>query len=143
MLTIGGKKHTIEDVFVNRFSMRRFLADFKSFAMRGNVVDLAVAVVVGGAFGKIVTSLVDNIIMPMVGILLGGVDFTGWAVTVGQATIFYGKFVQSIVDFLVIAFVIFLALRMLTRQRAKEEAQPSEPPEEVRLLREIRDELKK
>jgi large conductance mechanosensitive channel len=123
--------------------MRKFLAEFKTFAVRGNVVDLAVAVVVGGAFGKIVTSLVDNIIMPMVGILLGGINFTDWAFTVGKATISYGKFVQSIVDFVIIAFVIFLALKAIHIQKQKEESKPAEPSEEVRLLQEIRDALKK
>ncbi len=123
--------------------MRRFLTEFKTFAVRGNVVDLAVAVVIGGAFGKIVTSLVDTIIMPMVGILLGGVNFTGWAFTVGAATIAYGKFIQSIVDFVIIAFVIFLAIKALHRHKEKDEEKPKEPSEEVLLLREIRDELKK
>lgn len=122
--------------------MKSFLAEFKAFAMRGNVVDLAVAVVIGSAFGKIVSSLVDNIVMPIVGIFLGGVDFTGFA----YKSLAYGKFVQSIVDFVIIALVIFLAVHLIDRLKKKEveEAPKSkEPSEEVLLLREIRDSLKR
>ncbi len=122
-----------------------FLKEFKAFAMKGNVVDLAVAVVVGGAFGKIVSSLVDNIVTPFIGILLGGIDLTSFAFTVGAATITYGKFIQSIVDFVIIAFVIFLAIKALNAFQKKEEAKPvvTQPSEEVLLLREIRDTLRR
>ena len=125
--------------------MKSFIQEFKGFAMRGNVVDLAVAVVIGGAFGKIVTSLVDNLITPFIGLLLGGVDFTGFVFTMGNATITYGKFIQSVFDFLIVAFVIFLVVKAMNhlKDAPKEEAKPAEPTEEIKLLREIRDSLKK
>ena len=124
---------------------KSFLKEFKAFAVKGNVVDLAVAVVIGGAFGKIVSSLVDTIIMPSIGLLLGGVDFTKWAVVLGDATIAYGKFIQAVIDFTIIAFVIFLAIRIRSRVETKpeKEEKQKEPSEEVLLLREIRDSLKK
>ena len=91
------------------------LKEFRDFAMRGNVLDLAVAVIIGGAFGKIVTSLVDDIIMPLVGLLIGGIDFKSLAFTVGSAKVTYGAFIQNVVDFLIIAFVIFLIIRTMNR----------------------------
>ena len=125
------------------------LKEFREFAMRGNVIDLSVAVVVGAAFTAIVTSMVDDIIMPLVGVLLGGVDFTGLAVSVGDASITYGNFIQAIINFLIIAFVLFLIVRSINRleeRLAKEEEEaPPEPPEpsrEEQLLAEIRDLLK-
>jgi large conductance mechanosensitive channel len=125
--------------------MKSFFEEFKVFAMRGNVMDLAVAVVIGAAFGKIVSSLVGAIIMPMIGILLGGIDFSGWVLGVRGVTIAYGSFLQSIVDFVIIAFVIFVAIRALRRfELKKEEVKKIAPPnEEVLLLREIRDSLRK
>lgn len=126
--------------------MKSFLEDFKAFAVRGNVIDLAVAVVIGTAFGKIVSSLVDTVIMPAIGLLLGGVNFTTWAFQVGDATIAYGKFLQATIDFLIIAFVIFVAIRALSAFEKKQEAEavvPKEPSEDVLLLREIRDALKR
>lgn len=92
--------------------------DFKKFALRGNVVDLAVGVVVGAAFGKIVTSLVTDIITPLIGILLNGIDVTDLSLTIGASTITYGNFLQSIVDFLIISFAIFIAIKQITRLRA-------------------------
>ena len=89
------------------------LKEFREFAIRGNVVDLAIAVIIGGAFGKIVTSLVDNIIMPLIGLLIGGVDFKSLAFTVGRAKVEYGLFLQNVVDFIIIAFVIFLIVRAI------------------------------
>jgi len=96
------------------------LKEFKEFAIRGNVMDLAVAVIIGGAFGKIVTSLVDDIIMPLVGLLIGGIDFKSLAFTVGSAKVTYGSFFQNIVDFIIVAFVIFLMVRAInsTKQPA-------------------------
>ena len=91
------------------------LKEFKEFAMRGNVMDLAIGVIIGGAFGAIVASLVNDILMPLVGLALGGVDFSGLAVPVGAATIKYGAFIQAIVNFLIIAFVIFLIVRAMNR----------------------------
>ncbi|CAG0951154.1 Large-conductance mechanosensitive channel [Anaerolineae bacterium] len=93
--------------------------EFKKFVMRGNVLDLAIAVIIGGAFGKIVTSLVGDLLMPLIGLLLGGVDFSSLAIMVGEAEIKYGAFIQSIVDFLIIAFVIFLIVRAANRVTAK------------------------
>ena len=89
------------------------LKEFREFAIRGNVVDLAVAVIIGAAFGKIVASLVDNIIMPLVGLLIGGVDFKNLAFTVGSAKVEYGLFIQNVVDFIIVAFVIFLMVRAI------------------------------
>jgi len=126
--------------------MKEIIEEFKAFAMRGNVIDLAVAVVIGTAFGKIVSSLVDNIIMPLVGMLSGGVNFTGLAIEVGDSMITYGYFLQSVIDFVIIAWVIFLAIKALNKLKHAEEAKPEsqqvEPTEEVRLLREIRDSLR-
>jgi len=126
--------------------MRGFIQEFKAFAMRGNVMDLAVAVVIGAAFGKIVSSLVENIITPFIGLLMGGVNFSELSATVGDTTIAYGVFLQSVFDFIIIAFAIFVAIKLLSklqRQKEKEESKPTEPKEEVVLLREIRDNLKK
>lgn len=127
------------------------LKEFRTFAMRGNVVDLAVAVVVGGAFGKIVTALVDGIIMPVTGVLVSGMDFSELSIVLKEAhgddpavLLRYGTFLQSIVDFLIIAFVIFLVIRALNSFQRKEEEAPAPPPEpspEVKLLTEIRDAL--
>lgn len=125
--------------------MKDFIAEFKAFAIKGNVIDLAVAVVIGAAFGKIVSSLVENIIMPTVGILLGGVDFTTWSLKVGEASIAYGVFLQSVFDFAIIAFVIFMLVRVISRLQKKEAAAPAAPKEpsaEVKLLTEIRDSLR-
>jgi len=128
--------------------MKKFLVEFKAFAMRGNVIDLAVAVVIGAAFGKITTSLVNNIIMPLFGVVLGGVDFTDKSVSVGEAVVTYGVFIQSIIEFVIIAFAIFLVIKVLARLQKKEEEKPKEempksPSEEVLLLREIRDSLRR
>lgn len=123
--------------------------DFKEFAMKGNIIDLAIAVVIGGAFGKIVTSLVENIIMPLVGVLTGGIDLTkSFMFGSGTAQVKLGIFLQSIIDFLIIAFAIFLALRLMTKfTRKKEEAVVEEPTPALdakeELLKEIRDLLKK
>lgn len=124
---------------------KSFLKEFKAFAVKGNVIDLAVAVVIGGAFGKIVSSLVDTIIMPSIGLFLGGVDFTRWAITLGDANIAYGKFIQAVVDFTIVAFVIFIAIKLRSKFEKKEEEKekPKEPSEEILLLREIRDSLRK
>ena len=128
----------------------KFWADFKAFAMKGNVVDMAVGVVIGGAFGKIVSSLVDDLIMPLIGSLIGGFDFTNLKATIKDVDINYGNFIQTTVDFLIIAFCIFLIIRGITRaKRKKEEAEaaaaaaaPAPKPEDVALLEEIRDLLK-
>ncbi|MCA9354573.1 MAG: large-conductance mechanosensitive channel protein MscL [Candidatus Kaiserbacteria bacterium] len=130
--------------------MKGFINEFKAFAMKGNVVDLAVAVVIGAAFGKIVSALVDSIIMPLVGVLLGGKDFSGMSVMVGDATVAYGAFIQSVVDFIIIALAIFVVVKAINKaqgameeEKAPEPEKPAEPSEEVKLLREIRDSLKR
>jgi large conductance mechanosensitive channel len=123
----------------------KLFEDFKAFAIRGNIIDLSVAVIIGTAFGKIVSSLVDTVIMPTIGILLGGINFTGWAFVVGDSTIAYGKFIQAVVDFTIISFVIFMALRFLSRfekKKEEKEEKQKEPSEEILLLREIRDSVK-
>src|SRR5690606_13807956 len=138
--------------------------DFKAFAMKGNVLDLAVAVIIGGAFGKIVSALVDDIIMPVVGMLTGGGKFTdnfavlkqgstpgpyetlAQAKAAGANVLAYGDFIQTVVDFLIIAFSIFMAVRVLEKLKRKEAEQPAAPPAPTtteKLLMEIRDELKK
>ena len=132
-----------------------FMAEFKKFISRGNVVDLAVGVVVGGAFTGIVNSLVKDIIMPMIGMMFGGIDFTGlkYVITpaegdVAEAAIYYGNFIQNIVNFLLVAFAIFIVIKAMNSfHKKKEEAAPPPPPpadpDDVVLLREIRDLLKK
>lgn len=131
-----------------RTKAKGLLKEFKAFALKGNVIDLAVAVVVGGAFGKIVSSLANNIIMPLAGVAAGGVNFAEMSVTIGDAVIGYGIFVQSIIDFTIVAIGIFIAVKLLRSMQKKEEEKPEsqkevEPTEEVKLLREIRDSLKK
>jgi large conductance mechanosensitive channel len=118
------------------------LQEFKSFAMKGNVVDLAVGVIIGAAFGKIVASLVEDIVMPLLGTLIGGVNFSGLAITIGAATIKYGKFIQTCFDFVIIAWAIFVAVKLINRLRKEEPAAPAEPPRQEVLLGEIRDLLK-
>lgn len=119
------------------------LQEFKSFAMKGNVVDLAVGVIIGVAFGKIVASLVEDVIMPLVGTMLGGVNFSGLAISVGSATLKYGKFLQTCLDFLIIAWAIFMAVKLINRLRKEEPAAPPAPSKQEVLLEEIRDLLKK
>jgi large conductance mechanosensitive channel len=130
------------------------LKEFKEFAMRGNVIDLAVGVVIGGAFGKIVTSLVNDVIMPPIGLLTGGVDFadkkwvlkaadnTDPAHKVAEVAVNYGMFINTLIQFLIIAFAIFLVVKAINRISRKEEAAPAPPPADVVLLTEIRDLLK-
>jgi large conductance mechanosensitive channel len=128
------------------------LTEFKDFAMRGNVVDMAVGIVMGGAFGKIVSSFVADVLMPPIGLLLGGVDFSDLAVTMKAAaegaeavTLRYGIFIQAIVDFVIIAFAIFLVVKAMNSVMKKEQAAPAAPPKPTKqeeLLTEIRDALK-
>jgi large conductance mechanosensitive channel len=118
--------------------------EFREFINRGNVIDLAVAVILGGAFTAIVNSLVNDIIMPVIGVLLGGVDFSALAITVGEASITYGNFIQAIINFLLIALVLFLIIRSMNRMNRKkvEAPVPPEPTVEEKLLTEIRDLLR-
>lgn len=133
------------------------VSEFKAFIARGNVLDLAVAVIIAAAFGKIITALVDGVIMPIVGMAMGGVDFSQLFVSLdgndyatlaaaqeaAAPVITYGAFIQTIIDFLLIAFVIFLIIKAYNRMIKKEEAAPAAPAEEILLLREIRDSLKR
>jgi len=127
------------------------LKEFREFAMRGNVIDLAVGVIIGAAFGKITSSLVNDVIMPPIGFLVGGMDFSSLAITLRDKTdkaeavqLRYGAFLNTLIDFLIIAFAIFLFVKAInTLQRKKEEAPPQAPPEEVVLLTQIRDELRR
>ncbi len=135
------------------------LDEFKKFAMRGNVVDMAVGIIIGGAFGKIIASLVNDILMPPIGLLLGNVDFSQLFINLsdtsyptlaaaqeaGAATINYGMFINATVNFIIIAFAIFMVIRGMNSMKKKEEEKPAEPPKpsaEVELLTEIRDSLK-
>jgi len=133
------------------------ISEFKAFIARGNVLDLAIAVVIGAAFGKIVSSLVDGIIMPVVGLVMGGVDFSQLYVALDGSdhaslaaaqeaaapVLMYGAFIQTIVDFLIIAFVIFLVVKAYNRMQKPAEEAPAAPAEDILLLREIRDSLKR
>ncbi|WP_313309423.1 large-conductance mechanosensitive channel protein MscL [Stutzerimonas nitrititolerans] len=129
-----------------------FLSEFKTFAVRGNVIDMAVGIIIGAAFGKIVSSFVDGVVMPPLGLLIGGVDFSDLAIVLKEAvgdapavTLNYGMFIQTVVDFVIIAFAIFLAIKAINTLKRQEAEAPSAPPaptkEEV-LLTEIRDLLK-
>ena len=134
--------------------MSKFLAEFKSFAVRGNVIDLAVAVIIGTAFGKIVTSFINDVVMPPIGLILGGVDFKNLKVLLKAGTtegekviepvyLSYGSFINTVVEFVIVAFVIFLAVKTINAMKKKEEAAPKPPAADIQLLTEIRDLLKK
>lgn len=112
--------------------------------MKGNVMDLAIAVIIGAAFGKIISSLVDNILMPLIGALLGGKNFDAYTTTIGSATLKYGMFLSALLDFVIIAFVLFIMVRIMNRmiKKREEPAAPAEKPEDVKLLTEIRDLLR-
>jgi large conductance mechanosensitive channel len=123
--------------------------EFRDFAVKGNVVDMAVGVIIGAAFGKIVSSLVGDVVMPPLGVVIGGVDFSELAVTLrapmegaAAVTVRYGKFIQTIIDFVIIAFSIFLAVKLINRMKRKEEAAPTAPTKQEELLTEIRDLLR-
>ena len=119
------------------------IKEFKDFAMKGNVVDLAVAVIIGGAFGAIITAMVDKILMPIIGSLIGQ-SFETLTTTVNGVAIQYGAFIQAVVNFLIVAFVLFMLIKAMNATKKKEaEAAPAAPPEDITLLREIRDALKK
>ncbi len=129
--------------------MKQFFKDFKEFATKGNIIDMSVGVIIGGAFGKIVASLVDDILMPLIGIIVGGIDFTDLSVKVGTATLAYGNFIQQVIDFLIIALCVFLVLKGIMKlknlkkheEEAAAEEAPAKEPNTV-LLEEIRDLLK-
>jgi len=128
------------------------LKEFREFAMRGNVIDLAVGVIIGAAFGKITSSLVSDVIMPPIGLIVGGMDFSSLAITLRDKTdkaeavqVRYGAFLNTLIDFLIVAFAIFLFIKAINtlQRKKKEEAPPAAPPEEVVLLTQIRDELRR
>jgi large conductance mechanosensitive channel len=127
-----------------------FFKEFKEFAVKGNVIDMAVGIIIGAAFGKIVSSLVADVVMPPIGLIVGGIDFSDLAITLKQAAgstpavvIAYGKFIQTVVDFTIVAFAIFVAIKAINTLKRKEaEEAPAEPPAQEVLLREIRDLLK-
>lgn len=130
----------------------KMLQEFKEFAIRGNIVDMAVGIIIGVAFGKIVSSFVSDVIMPPIGALLGGVDFSELSISIREAsegveavTLKYGMFINTVIDFIIIAFAIFMAIKAINKLKKKEEVKPTvppEPPAEVKLLTEIRDLLK-
>ena len=126
--------------------MKKLLNEFKEFISRGNVIDMAVGVVIGSAFSKIVTSLVNDIIMPLIGVIIGGLDFTSLSIKIKDSEILYGSFIQNIVDFLIIAACIFTVIKVMNKfkkQKPTEEPKTVETPEDIKLLTEIRDLLKK
>lgn len=118
------------------------VSEFKEFAMKGSLMDMAAGIIIGAAIGKVVGALVENILMPLIGTVMGGVDFSSLAIKVGDASIGYGAFIQALIDFLIIAFVIFMLLRGINKMKKAKEEEPEEPAEDVVLLTEIRDLLK-
>jgi large conductance mechanosensitive channel len=122
------------------------IKEFKEFAMKGSLIDMAVGIIIGAAVGKMVSTLVENILMPIIGVFLGGVDFQGLSITVGDAAIGYGAFLQALIDFLIIAFVIFMILKAINKMKAnfeqEKQEEPAAEPADVALLTEIRDLLK-
>ena len=125
--------------------MKKIFKEFKEFISKGNVIDMAVGVIIGSAFSKIVTSLVNDIIMPLIGVIIGGLDFTSLSIKIKDSEILYGSFIQNIVDFLIIAVCIFTVIKILNKFKKKKEEVPTskETPEDIKLLTEIRDLLKK
>ena len=137
------EKEKITKKIVTADAVKKEASEFKKFISRGNVVDMAVGVIVGGAFGKIVTSLVNDILMPLIGTILGGLDFSNLSIKINDATIAYGSFIQSVVDFLIIAFCIFIFIQFLDKFKHEEKNEEKlSKSEEVILLSEIRDLLK-
>jgi large conductance mechanosensitive channel len=118
------------------------LKEFRVFLQQGNVIDLAMAVIIGGAFGAIINSLVDDIFMPVIGILIGGIDFSGLSIQVGEAVILFGNFIQAIINFVIIASAMFLVIRSYNQLRSEEQSAPPKPSAEEKILAEIRDLLK-
>lgn len=129
---------------LNESKLGKGLGDFKNFISRGNVVDMAVGVIIGTAFGKIVSSLVNDVLMPFIGIFLGGVDFSSLSISIGEAQIKYGIFIQTIIDFIIIAFTIFVVVKLFAQLKRKEEEapKPATKGEDIVLLEQIRDLLK-
>lgn len=124
-------------------SGKKIFSEFKDFISKGNVIDLAVGVIIGGAFGKIVTSIVEDILMPIIGVIIGGIDFTNLSITVGDAVVNYGKFIQNVIDFLIVAICIFIFVKIIKKfNRKKEEVEEvieDQKDEQIVLLEQIRD----
>ena len=120
-----------------------FVSEFKEFAMKGSMMDMAAGIIIGAAIGKVVGALVENVLMPLIGMVMGGVDFSSLAIKVGDASIGYGSFIQALIDFLIIAFVIFMLLRMINNMKKAGAEEEAEPEADVALLTEIRDLLKR
>jgi large conductance mechanosensitive channel len=146
------KKELERDVKKAARGIKRFRGDFEKFIAKGNVVDLAVGVIIGGAFGKIVSSLVNDILMPTIGIMMGGFDFSTLSVSIGSANIKYGSFLQNVIDFLIIALSIFVFVRFInkfqsasakTKMEVEDKPAASKADEQLVVLKEIRDNLKK
>lgn len=135
---------------IKKEKIAKVIEEFKKFIARGNVIDLAVGVIVGGAFGKIVTSLVNDILMPIIGMFLGGLDFTGLKLTFRNAEILYGSFIQNVIDFIIVALCIFVLVKVVNRlskgkeeeKKKEEKTEPAKKPDDILLLEEIRDLLK-
>jgi len=128
--------------------MKNIIKEFKEFIARGNVIDLAVGVIVGSAFSKIVTSLVNDVLMPIIGVILGGIDFTSLTLRFKDATIYYGNFIQNVIDFLIVAFCIFMFVKIINTlaektKKKEEKKEAAKKSDEIVLLEEIRDLLKK
>lgn len=130
-------------LFHTKTNFMGMLKEFKEFAMKGNIVDLAVAVIIGGAFGKIVTALTDSIIMPIIAMIIGKGGMSDVSFTIGNTVFPVGVLIQAVIDFVLIAFVLFLIIKAMNSAKKKEEAAPAATPEDITLLREIRDSLKK
>lgn len=137
------KKESAKDELLRKGS--KTVHEFKDFISKGNVIDMAVGVIIGGAFGKIVTSIVNDILMPLIGLVIGGIDFSGLSFKIDDATIAYGMFIQNVIDFLIVALCIFVFVKIIGKFNKKREEEAPEPPvdEKVELLKEIRDLLKK
>lgn len=139
------KKNIKKDKIIKEGS--KIFGEFKDFIARGNVIDLAVGVVIGSAFGKIVTSIVNDILMPIIGILIGGIDFSGLSLKIGSATVSYGMFIQNVIDFLIVAICIFFFIKVIERltkkkEEKEEKVEEAKKDEQIVLLEEIRDLLK-
>ena len=135
------KNHVEKDEIMKKGT--KVFSEFKDFISKGNVIDLAVGVIIGGAFGKIVTSMVEDILMPIIGAIIGGIDFSNLSITVGNAIINYGEFIQNVIDFLIVAICIFFFIKIIEKfNKKKEEITEANKDEQIILLEEIRDLLK-
>ena len=136
------KKNVEKDEIIKK--SRKVFSEFKDFISKGNVIDLAVGVIIGSAFGKIVTSIVEDILMPIIGVIIGGIDFSNLSITVGDAVITYGNFLQNVIDFLIVAICIFFFIKVIEKfNKKKEEVVEVKKDEQIVLLEQIRDLLQK